>query len=106
MPSRSPHWIGGSTRAHRRAREVVLARAGGVCQLSIQGVCTRAATEAHHTLGRGQTGDDPQWMIASCKACNLHVGDPTRFDPTPEINDQWWLNDHDVDNSEHSESTT
>jgi hypothetical protein len=45
-------------------------------------------------------------MIASCKACNLHVGDPTRFDPTPEINDQWWLNDHDVDNSEHNESAS
>lgn len=105
MPSRSQHWTGGSTRAHRRAREAVLARAGGVCQLVIQGVCTRVATEAHHTLGRGRTGDDPQWMVASCKPCNLHVGDPTRFDPEPDIADAWWLSDHEHDGSEQSEST-
>jgi hypothetical protein len=89
MPSGSRHWVGGSTRAHRRARELVLAAASGVCQLHIPNVCTHVATEAHHTLGRGRTGDDPQWMIAACKACNLHVGDPTRFDPAPSIR-QWW----------------
>ena len=89
MPSNSRHWRGGSTRAHRRARTQVLEAADGACQLAIPNVCTQVATEAHHTLGRGRTGDDPAYMIASCKACNLHVGDPTRFDPQPDVK-PWW----------------
>lgn len=67
----------------------MLSRAGQVCQLTIPDVCTRVATEAHHTLGRGVTGDDPAYMVASCKPCNLHVGDPSRFDPQPEVR-PWW----------------
>lgn len=81
-------WAQGSTREHRRVRALVLARAEGVCQLQLD-VCTGKATEAHHTLGRGRTGDDPTHMVAACKACNLRVGDPTRHDPAPVV-EPWW----------------
>jgi len=66
----------------------VLERDGHVCQLRLP-CCTYRATEAHHTLGRGRTGDDPQYMVASCKPCNLQVGDPTHVDPQPTIK-TWW----------------
>lgn len=85
----SKGWQGGSTRAHRRARAFVLARDGGRCQVRIPGVCTTVATCAHHTLGKSVTGDDPAHMVASCTACNLHVGDPRSLDPEPKPK-AWW----------------
>lgn len=85
-------WSQGSTRAWRRTREYVLARdraAGWRCRAHDEGwcaragraaihVCARAPTDAHHTRGRALTGDDPRYIVASCHACNLHIGDPTR----------------------------
>ncbi|MER5703487.1 hypothetical protein ABT023_16300 [Micromonospora sp. NPDC002296] len=42
-----------------------------------------AAGHAHHTLGRGVTGDDPRYIVAACGSCNLHIGDPTKT-PDPQ----------------------
>ncbi|MHA6626900.1 HNH endonuclease [Pseudonocardia sichuanensis] len=85
----SKAWAGGSTRAHRRARAHVLERDGYRCQLRIPGICTTVATQAHHTLGKAVTGDEPAHMVASCQACNLKVGDPQTLDPPPRVR-QWW----------------
>lgn len=82
-------WEGGSTRAHRRARALVLQRDGMRCQLKVPGVCTVLATCAHHTLGKSVTGDDPAHMVASCTECNLKVGDPRSLDPVPQPR-TWW----------------
>lgn len=89
MPSGSRHWVGGSTRAHRRARAIVLERDGYVCQVRDPRVCTHRATDAHHTLGRGQTGDDPEYMIAACHQCNMAIGDPIKRNPEPKVT-KWW----------------
>lgn len=79
-------WAKGSTRAWRRTRARVLAAAGNRCQLKIEGVCTTIATEAHHVHGKGR---DESALLASCSACNKHVGDPTRHDPTPTPRTRW-----------------
>lgn len=81
-------WQGGSTRAHRRARALVLSRDGGLCQLRLQG-CTTVADQAHHVRGKAVTGDDPTFMVASCESCNLQVGDPSKHDPQPRGVTQW-----------------
>lgn len=81
-------WEGGSTRAHRNARAQVLAAAGERCQLRLDG-CTTIATEAHHTLGKTVTGDDPAFMVAACRSCNVRVGDPRADDPQPAVT-PWW----------------
>jgi hypothetical protein len=50
------------------------------------------ATHVHHTHGRGVTGDDPAYLVASCRSCNLTIGDPTRpdvADPAPRPHTQW-----------------
>lgn len=85
----SKSWAGGSTRSHRRSRAYVLGRDGGRCQLAIPGICTGAATCAHHTLGKSVTGDDPAHMVAACEACNGHVGDPRGDDPAPRPRTRW-----------------
>ena len=86
-------WRKGSTRAHRRARAVVLAANAvsnrGQCTLRIEGVCTGLATEAHHTLGKAVTGDDPRHMVAACGECNRKVGDPAKHDPAPQPRTRW-----------------
>lgn len=53
---------------------------GGRCQLALVGVCTQLADTVHHTLGRAVTGDDPRYLQAVCKACNLKVGEPGRHE--------------------------
>lgn len=84
----SKSWAGGSTRHWRRVRKFVLWRdAGKGCRAHADGWCARksssphqctgAEEDAHHTLGRSVTGDDPRYIVASCHACNLHIGDPT-----------------------------
>lgn len=48
----------------------------GRCVLAIDSVCEGQAVCVHHVLGRGVSGDDPRYLVASCKACNDHVGKP------------------------------
>lgn len=78
----SRSWQGGSTRAWRRIRALVLVRDGYACQLKLKG-CTQQATQVHHTAGRSVTGDDPRWLVASCQHCNLTLGDPTKHNDPP-----------------------
>lgn len=91
----SKSWGRGSTRAWRRTRALVLLRdAGRGCRAHRDGWCnqvTRPSSHActdtqdcvHHTLGKARTGDDPRHMVASCTACNLHIGDPTTHNDPP-----------------------
>ena len=74
----SKAWQGGSTRRWRTVRADVLQRDGWRCQLRLAKVCTGTATCVHHTRGKARTGDDPAYLVAACKPCNLAVGDPTR----------------------------
>jgi 5-methylcytosine-specific restriction endonuclease McrA len=87
----SGSWSGGSTRRWRRIRAYVLARDQDLCQIKITGTCTTAAEHVHHVLGRRLTGDDPQWLVAACEACNLLIGDPTDRpnDPPHRRMTQW-----------------
>lgn len=71
----SSAWRGGSTRAWRKVRAAVLKRDGHTCQLRLDG-CTLAADCVHHLYGRAVTGDDPAYLVASCRHCNLVVGEP------------------------------
>lgn len=86
-------WQGGSTRAWRALRADVLARARYRCQVRTD-VCTGAAPleggHVHHTRGKALTGDDPRYLQASCAACNLHLGDPSKVaDPQPVKRTRW-----------------
>lgn len=86
----SRSWAKGSTRQWRRTRLAVLRRDGYACQLRLPGVCTGRATHVHHTQGRALTADDPAYLQASCQACNLATGDPTRHaDPPPRPVTSW-----------------
>jgi 5-methylcytosine-specific restriction endonuclease McrA len=79
---------GGSWR-WRTVRAAVLERDGYRCRLRIADVCTTLANEAHH-LRSPALGDDPAFLVAACRACNLHVGDPTRHgDPAPAPRTVW-----------------
>lgn len=85
----SKGWAGGSTRAWRRVRRVVLARDGYRCRLKIKGTCVGTATHVHHVRGK-RHGDDPRWLVAACAPCNLKVGDPARTpDPPATPITQW-----------------
>lgn len=53
----------------------------GRCQLMIDDVCTRKATEVHHTRSRAIVGDDMRYLMAVCKECNLAVGEPEKHSP-------------------------
>lgn len=76
----SKAWAKGSTAAWRRLRARVLAanlvENQGRCTLQLEGVCTGQADTVHHTLGRAVTGDNPRYLVATCRACNLKVGEP------------------------------
>lgn len=87
----SRSWAKGSTRRWRAIRRRVLVRDGYRCQLRIESVCTGMATTVHHVKGRRVTGDDPEHLVAACRPCNLHVGDPTRqsHDPKPRPRSSW-----------------
>lgn len=84
----SQRWAGGSTRAWRKVRAVVLARDAHRCQLRLPG-CTTRATHVHHTVAREVAGDNPAHLVASCPSCNGKVGDPGRHDPAPQPG-AWW----------------
>jgi 5-methylcytosine-specific restriction endonuclease McrA len=86
----SKGWIHGSTRAWRATRARVLTRDGFLCQLKIRGVCTVDAPmrggHAHHVHGKesgcvGCAADRMDHLVATCAACNLHVGEPAAGDP-------------------------
>jgi hypothetical protein len=95
------NWDGGSTRHWRIIRLYVLVRDGYRCRAHADGWCAKAgrkkehtcttyAEHAHHVLGRARTGDDPAFIVAACKACNLYIGDPTQHgDPPLTIITNW-----------------
>jgi len=96
----SKTWKRGSTRQWRRRRDEILIRdAGKGCRAHRDGWCNRVPGEhqctgtqdcVHHTHGRAATGDDPRYLVASCTACNLHIGDPTKHgDPKPRSVTRW-----------------
>lgn len=84
----SKGWAGGSTRAWRHTRAIVLARDGHTCQLKLEG-CTGTATHVHHTVGREIAGDNTAHLVASCAHCNLKTGDPRGNDPQPTPRTRW-----------------
>lgn len=90
---RSGAWAKGSSTRWRKIRASVLRRNAeennGQCQLLIDGVCTGKATCVHHVLGRSVTGDDPKYLVASCRECNLYVGQPKLNDPHPKRISRW-----------------
>jgi 5-methylcytosine-specific restriction endonuclease McrA len=94
----STAWRKGSTRAWRTLRRAILIRDQYQCKLALPGEwpvwggmarCTVVATQVHHTRGRAVTGDDPAYLVAACKACNLKVGQPTTTDPTHMEVTEW-----------------
>jgi len=89
----SKAWAGGSTSRWRRLRAAILEENqrvnGGRCQAALGGVCTGWAEQAHHTKGRAVTGDDPRFIIATCRACNLKLGDVTATSPEPRPVTKW-----------------
>jgi len=89
----SRSWKSGSTPAWRKLRARVLATNRrdnqGRCQLARPGVCTGQATQVHHTVGRAVSGDDPAYLMAVCRECNLAVGEPKRTSPDPKQISRW-----------------
>lgn len=102
----SRSWAGGSTREWRQLRAAVLTRDRFRCRAHQDGWCDRVpgrhtctgiaaltgpnAGHAHHTLGRSVTGDNPEYIVAACRPCNLHIGDPTKGnDPPARPVTQW-----------------
>jgi 5-methylcytosine-specific restriction endonuclease McrA len=88
----SRSWPNGSTRAWRRIRQYVLDRDGHTCQLRLTDRCTGVATQAHHTLGRQATGDDPAFIVGSCASCNATARDCPELgvtDPEPRPVTKW-----------------
>ena len=88
----STSWRGGSTTRWRKLRAKILAANlatnGGRCQVQVK--CQGAqATHVHHTRGRAVTGDDPQFLVASCAPCNLALGDVSQTNPQPKRLLQW-----------------
>lgn len=82
----SKAWAGGSSRAQRQQRADVILRAGGLCELQLEG-CDVYATTSHHVNGikvSGKVVANPALELkAACAHCNQEVGDPTRNDPDP-----------------------
>jgi len=96
----SRNWKSGSTPKWRRVRLYVLQRDKYRCQINIPGEwtttngtvarCLEVATEVHHTFGRAVTGDDPAYLVAACRACNIKVGDPLKNpDPPHKPRTRW-----------------
>lgn len=107
----SRSWAAGSTAEWRRTRAAVIARDGRRCRMAdlaagtlyrhlriyaglatVSSGCTGGSPEslqAHHVLGRSATGDDPRFLIAACRACNLATGDPAAKDPPHRAMTDW-----------------
>lgn len=117
------NWSKGSSRQWRKLRARILLRDKFRCQLQIPGVCTGHAPESggtgpfksargwscsssaqtcgqcpsghvHHKDGK-EHGDDPATLEASCRACNLHVGNPAEYaakqGPPPAVEFPAWM---------------
>jgi hypothetical protein len=97
----SKSWKQGSSREWRKLRAQTLNENQqtnqGRCQLNVgrhcprhnrpcPNICTTKAQHVHHVHGKAN-GDKN--LIASCAACNLHVGNPTAGDPAPTLRRQW-----------------
>lgn len=76
----SARWAGGSSPQWKRVRAVVLARDGHRCKMQLDG-CTTLATEVHHVAPREIHGDDPTYLVAACRGCNVRYGAPEGHDP-------------------------
>lgn len=87
-------WAGGSTSAWRKVRLLVLIRDGWVCRLCGEAINPSLRTphprsaEVHHVRGK-EYGDDPRYLIACHRECNLKLGDPNKHDPRPRKVDRW-----------------
>lgn len=87
----SKAWSGGSTAAWRALRLMVFDRDGWVCQLCGKPIPRWArkphplSAEAHHTRDRRLVGDDPRFIVASHRECNLAAGQPGRRDGEHEV---------------------
>jgi hypothetical protein len=91
----SKAWAGGSTRAWRRVRLLVLDRDKWTCQLCGGAINRRLrnphpqSAQVHHPLGKAY-GDDPAHLQAAHRLCNQRAGDPTSIaDPQPKRVTQW-----------------
>lgn len=60
----------------------------GRCTLRYRG-CQGQADTVHHVVGRAITGDDPRFLAAVCRACNLAAGDPQQTNPQPRRVSRW-----------------
>lgn len=89
----SKAWAKGSTTRWRRVRALVLEENRrtnqGRCVLAIPRVCQGQADQVHHTRSRAEVGDDPKYLMAVCRACNLKVGAPGRISPEPKQVSSW-----------------
>lgn len=70
-------------------RRLVLERDEYRCQIKIADSCTTIADTVHHTLGWAITGDNPAFLVAACKACNLRIGEPKGNDEQPRRTTRW-----------------
>lgn len=84
----SKAWAKGSTSAWRRIRVDVLGRDRYRCRLQLAG-CTTIADQVHHTVPRTVVGDDPEYLVAACRHCNLKAGNPQRHEPAPRPTTAW-----------------
>jgi hypothetical protein len=88
----SRSWSGGSTRQWRVLRANILAanrmNNRGRCCVMVPGVCTGVAEEVHHTKGKAY-GDRAEDLVASCRACNLYIGQPGKVSPKPKKVSKW-----------------
>lgn len=89
----SKAWAKGSTAAWRKLRARILLdnqlENQGRCQVAIADVCTGQANTVHHILGKKVTGDDPRYLVACCKECNGHIGEPKRSSPQHKTVTEW-----------------
>lgn len=89
----SKAWAKGSTTAWRKLRTQVLQanllENQGRCTVRIEGVCTGQANTVHHTMGRAVTGDDPRYLVATCRECNASIGEPKNNSPQHKRVSEW-----------------
>lgn len=85
-------WRGANNWAWSKVRAVVLNENlmtnEGRCTLRLEG-CTTRAEEVHHILGRAMTGDDPRYLTATCRSCNIKVGNPSSISPPHRSVSSW-----------------